>query len=254
MRVIPNCLTEMPIAETSSGFVVTLNQMGYMVGHLDKYSEKFCEFSASADHPVLEVGAAYGIATLKALEKGTKKIYANDLDKRHLAILERNCKNNFKSSLVLVPGAFPEEVQLPSNTFSAILISRVLHFFAGEKIQEILKKCYKLLRENGKIFVVCDTVFMKNWRSFVPEYEARVLKGEEWPGLMEDSEKYAEDKHRAQDRQKLVNLFDKAVMENVLKKAGFIIEEIDYIDQKYYPIEMIGNGKESVGAIGIKQA
>lgn len=241
---------KMPPPEPS-GFVVTLNQMGYMVGQLDIYSKKFCELAAGSSDPVLEVGAAYGIATLKALKAGAKKVYANDLDKRHLSILKHQCEVALRTRLVLLPGAFPEDVKLPDNYFSAILISRVLHFFSGEKILETLNRCYQLLRKNGKIFVICDTVFMRNWHTFIPEYQKRVLNGAQWPGLIEDSEQY--ERARFQDRQKFVNLFDKKVMENVLTASGFIIEEISYINQEHYPEDMRGTGKESVGAIGVKR-
>lgn len=241
---------KMPTPEPS-GFVVTLNQMGYMAGRLDAYSEEFCNFSATAKHPVLEIGAAYGIATLKALEKGVKKIYSNDLDKRHLAILQSRCPSEFKERLELFAGAFPDAVELPNNSLSAILISRVLHFFRGDIIEKMLNRCFELLTNEGKLFLICDTMFMKNWSSFLPEYYKRVAKGDEWPGLIENSEQY--ENARFRDRQKMVNLFDSTVMENVLKKSGFLVEKLGYLDQSHYPSDMVGSGKESVGAIAIKK-
>lgn len=67
-------------------FINTLNGMGAMTTNLDPFSEAFVEFSGSCDFPVLEIGAAYGIATTAALSKGASVI-ANDLDQQHLEYL-----------------------------------------------------------------------------------------------------------------------------------------------------------------------
>src|SRR5690606_16142727 len=73
--------------EIKENFIVTLNQMGYMFIKPEKFMQSFIDFSAEISDPVLDIGAAYGIATLAALEKGAC-VVANDLDKRHLDILK----------------------------------------------------------------------------------------------------------------------------------------------------------------------
>ena len=66
-------------------FVPTLNNQGYAAVKLDRFSERFAEYS---EGQFLEIGAAYGYAAIEALKNGEDFI-ANDLDKRHLQHLEK---------------------------------------------------------------------------------------------------------------------------------------------------------------------
>src|ERR1700741_2662682 len=77
--------SKMPEAEPN-GFVRNLNNMGYMTSGLARYSRKFVAFAAETGRPCLDVGAAYGVATLAALEAGARVI-SNDIEPRHLEIL-----------------------------------------------------------------------------------------------------------------------------------------------------------------------
>ena len=92
---------DMPTPEVS-GFVRTLNNMGYMTSALDPYSLAFTTFAPAAPGPALDIGAAYGIATLAALAGGARVI-ANDIDARHLDILSSRAPQEFRSRLVLAP-------------------------------------------------------------------------------------------------------------------------------------------------------
>ncbi len=85
MSDISDASTEMPVAEPN-GFIKTLNNMGYMTSTLDPYSMAFADFAPAAPGPCLDVGAAYGVASLVALANGARMI-ANDIDGRHLRIL-----------------------------------------------------------------------------------------------------------------------------------------------------------------------
>lgn len=79
------------IPKASNGFIITLNQMGYMTDHLDPYSIDFIDWSLKSEGPTLDVGAAYGIATLPLVEK-LNEIWVNDLDESHLKLIVEQIK------------------------------------------------------------------------------------------------------------------------------------------------------------------
>ena len=63
--------------------IPTLNNMGWMIAQQpDLYTEAFIEYARTAEKPVLEVGAAYGVAAPRILQQGGRVI-VNDLDARH---------------------------------------------------------------------------------------------------------------------------------------------------------------------------
>ena len=63
-----------------------MNDTGFMFEVLDDYALDFIRYSGECDGEVLELGCAYGVATITALEAGAK-VRACDIDQRHLDIL-----------------------------------------------------------------------------------------------------------------------------------------------------------------------
>ena len=162
-------MTKIPTAE-KSGFIATLNNMGYMTAGLDPYSQRFVDYAAQhKNNKVLEIGAAYGVATLAALRHGCKMV-ANDLDNKHLEILKSNTPEQYLKNLELKAGSLPKELSFPENSFKAILICRGLHFFKGEDIELSAKKLYDWLMPGGKLFVVAETPYMGTVLPFLPTY------------------------------------------------------------------------------------
>jgi SAM-dependent methyltransferase len=241
---------EMPDPDSSGFFIPTLNNTGYMTTHLDYYSQKFVQYTSEAKSPVLDVGAAYGVASLAALSKGAE-IICNDIDERHLAILtEEALRRGLNlSKLKTVLGDFSYELQLPKESLSGILIARVLHFFNGARIEYSLKKAYQWLKPGGKIFIVAETPYLKNFSDFIPEYEARVKRGDAWPGLMTDVQKYYKDHNLPP----LLHGMDHSVLKRVLNNQGFIVEEMGFINRLDFPPNRRLDGRESIGVIAYKQ-
>jgi 2-polyprenyl-3-methyl-5-hydroxy-6-metoxy-1,4-benzoquinol methylase len=98
---------EMPPAD-ASGFVKTINNMGFMTTYLDEFSQQFVDSSANCDGPVLDIGCAYGNASLPALKLGARVI-ANDVDPRHLEIVsQKSIELGLRERLTLAPGRFPK--------------------------------------------------------------------------------------------------------------------------------------------------
>ncbi|HBD7247124.1 TPA: class I SAM-dependent methyltransferase [Legionella pneumophila] len=259
---------EAPLSRESTGiFTKTHNPFGgFTTTPCDPVSQRFIEhaaLSAKQGGKVLEIGAAFGAATLEAIAKGAT-VYCNDIDPENLAVVRQRFLETTDDSsesltgdsgkLILVPGELPNElIGLPEKQFDAILICRVLHFFSGAKIEESLALLSKLLTPNGKIYIVCETPFLKNWQRFIPEFNRRVENNEEWPGEITEPAKY-ESSGRASSLPKFVHWITKEVLERSLTKAGFSVEHSEYINRKgQFPDDLLlpEYGKESIGAIGM---
>lgn len=260
-----------PSAKEKTGeFTKTHNPSGgFTTTPCDPVSMKFIEHAArSAKHhgKVLEIGAAFGAATLEAIEQGAT-VFCNDISAENLAVIKKrfmeikgtsiSSTDGDDNNLVLIPGEFPDELSgLPKNYFDAILICRVLHFFTGEKIEESLAFFTKLLAPKGKIYIVCETPFLKNWQKFIPEFNNRIQAGEKWPGEINNPADF-ESSGRAASLPKFVHWMTKEVLERSLKHAGLTVEQVEYINRKgQFPDDLLlpEAGKESVGAIGVYQA
>lgn len=101
---------------------------------------------------------------------------------------------------------------------------------------------------------MCETPYLKNWSSFIPEYEKRVAEKIEWPGEIQEPCKF-ETSGRASTLPQYVNWFSKELIEREYQKAGLVVERIEYINRKgQFPDDLLiaEKGQESVGGIGIK--
>lgn len=244
-----NKLSKMPDADSSGLFIPTLNRTGYMTTQLDEFSQAFVEHAASIKQPVLEIGAAYGIATKAALSCGAK-VVCNDLDPRHLAIIEQQITDDEKSRVKFIAGSFPHEIKFSANTFSAILICRVIHLFDGDTIEYSLQRIYEWLNPSGKLFIIADTPYLKNFSAFIPEYESRVKRGEKWPGLITNTKQYIE--NITEHFPDFVHVLDENILKRILLQAGFKIEKISTFGRSDYPADRKLDGRECVGGIAYK--
>ena len=253
--------------EKTGQFVKTHNPSGgFTTAPCDEYSKRFIEYAvkiAKKGGKVLEIGAAFGAASLDALAKGAT-VFCNDINAENLAVIHHRYRQEIPSELqtvtgdthhlALIPGSFPEELSgLPKESFDAILVCRVLHFFPGKKIEESLQLFSKLLKPGGKLFIICETPFLKNWQKFIPEYETRSKAGIEWPGEITNPNEF-ESSGRAATLPPLVHWITKDILNRSLKKTNFEILKSSYINRSgQFPNDLIFDGKESVGAEAIKQ-
>lgn len=259
---------EAPSSRESTGiFTKTHNPFGgFTTTPCDPVSQQFIEhaaLSAKQGGRVLEIGAAFGAATLEAIAKGAT-VFCNDIDPENLAVVRQRFMEatddssesltGDNSRLILVPGELPNElIGLPEKHFDAILICRVLHFFSGSQIEESLALLAQLLAPKGKIYIVCETPFLRNWQRFIPEFNRRVEDNEEWPGEITEPAKY-ESSGRASSLPKFVHWITKEVLDRSLVKAGFSVEHSEYINRSgQFPEDLLlpEYGKESIGAIGM---
>ncbi len=239
------------IPPEKDGLVPTLNHMGWMTVGLDQFSRSFVDFAPHAPGPVLDIGAAYGIASLAALKNGATVI-ANDLDARHLELLEKNTPKNHRSRLSLMAGAFPENISFADHTLGAVLICRVLHFFDGPTIEKSIAKLFRWLKSGGKVFAIGETVYLKNMQGFIPLYENRLKNPDDaWPGYFENVHEICDpDVKDALPPQ--IHFFDLNTLTRCFEKAGFTIEKAAIFGRPEYPEWARLDGRESAGIIAIK--
>lgn len=244
---------DMPEADSTGSFIPTVNKQGYMTTKtIDLFSKQFVECaekSKTSGGRVLEIGAAYGIATLSALDRGAT-VVCNDLEAIHLAVVVKEHMKMERGHLLPVAGSFPEELVFNDNEFDAILISRVLHFFDGDELVNALKKARQWLKIGGNLFVINETPYLSNWKSFHDDYNQKKLDGEKWPGLIKDTKKY--EQNRSLSLPPLVHWLDEDTLRQALYEAGFIDDEIQisYINREgQFPPDMLmkEEQRESVG-------
>lgn len=249
--------------EKKGELLLTHNPIGgFTTAPNDPYTISFIDevISSTKALNILEIGAAFGVVSLELLSPNVTN-YCNDIEASNLAVIHNryNLKYNANSEIsgdykdtIFLPGAFPEELTfLPCDYFDAILISRVLHFFSGEQIVKSLNLLKKLLRRKGKLFIICETPYMKNWSSFIEIYKRRVLEGCEWPGEIREPNVF-ETSGRAKNLPHLVHWFTPEVLNNALTQVGFKIEKSSFFSREgQFPDDLLLDGRESVGIIAI---
>ncbi|MDX2143898.1 MAG: methyltransferase domain-containing protein [Rhodospirillaceae bacterium] len=225
------------------GAVPTLNGRGFMLEALDDFAQDFVDAAARAPGESLDMGCAYGIATLAALDQGAR-MCACDMEPRHLEVLAERAPPEQKSRLRTVVGTLPD-VQFPPGSFNAILASRVIHFLSGDDIRAVLGAMFTWLVPGGRLFVVADTPYMPGWNQIAPVYESAKAKGDAWPGFIPDFARYRQNNTDSGAGPKFLNTLDAEILARECARAGFAVERAGF-----FGLQRLGaaaNGREHAG-------
>jgi SAM-dependent methyltransferase len=217
--------------------------MGWSSNQLNELSQLFVDHCRAVSLPVLDIGAAYGIAAIAALEAGAT-VVANDLDASHLADLPPH------SRLQLLPGRFPE-FDLPANSLSAVHASNVLHFLDGPEITLGSLKISKWLAPGGRVFVHAGTPYQQPFSRFIPQYEERVAAGDPWPGYIADTTQISSHRRLSQIP-RAIHLLDPQVLSRVFTAAGFTLDRVWLYRRRDLPRSMHHDGREGVALLAHK--
>ena len=237
--------------------IPTLNNMGWMIAQQpDLYTQAFIDYAQMATKPVLEVGAAYGVAAPRILAQGGKVI-VNDLDGRHLEALYQQTPESQRTNLSLAAGSCVDEIEIEAGSLSAILCGRVFHFFDAETILICLKRFAQWLEPNGKIFIVADSIYHGMNQKIFPQFLERKAAGNENPGrvsLIDNPRLLAQPnaEELLQAMPEYFNFIDIETMAVLFNKAGFLVQQASYFKPAYYYEVSLWDGREGVGLIGIK--
>lgn len=210
------------------GFVPTLNNRGFMADTLDEISQDFVLYAAESESPVLDIGCAYGVATLPALSAGAR-VTACDMEQGHIDILLEKTPPAHRTRLECRVARLPE-VDFPKQTFGAILCSRLLHFLTGAEIEISISKMHDWLKPGGKVFLVTDTPYTGLWKSHAPVYEEKKRQGDAWPGFIDQFRDFLPPGVDAAGQPEFLNPLDPDILRRVCVEAGFTVEKAEFLN------------------------
>lgn len=235
--------------EWQNGIIKTSNSMGIMTTELSPVAKQFVEFAKTAQKPLLDIGASYGVATYPALQQGAEVI-ACDLSEADLAVLKQGVPASHQNKLQTLCARFPYDVHLPQDSLSGIHISMVLHFLHGVDVEAGLKQCHHWLAKSGKLFIVVMTPYHGIFSNVMSVYEERIKAGEQWPGAI-DLHQHVPENWRHQ-LPPFAHFFMPDVLQAAVEKAGFMVEVNEHFCYDNFPVQYKTNGKEFVGLIARK--
>jgi SAM-dependent methyltransferase len=232
--------------------VPTLNGTGFMFQNRDGYAEEFIWTAGRMADPVLDLGCAYGVATIPALEAGAT-VVASDMEQQHLNILREKVPDSLRRNLTCRAGQLPE-IDFEPEQFGAILCSRVIHFLTGEQIDQSIAKIYRWLKPGGKFFLVADTPY-GIWRKAIPQFEEGKRTGVRWPGYIAGLHNYLPNWSSEQkpiEKPPFMNLMDVELLKRICTEAGFRVRRATFIDRSDFNGMGRMDGRENVGALAVK--
>lgn len=219
----------------------TQNRTGWASNQLNEVSERFVAHCRLVTRPVLDIGAAFGLASLAALESGAT-VYANDIDPAHLAKIPPSEK------LILFPGRFPHDLRFPENSLDAVHASNIFHFLTGPQLDRGLRSIAHWLAPGGKLFVQAATPWQKPFAAFIPAFEARRAAAVEWPGWIERTADYSTHRRLGQIPSS-IHLLDNETLQKAAGNAGFTVEECTLYRRHDLPRSLFHDGRECVALI-----
>jgi len=240
-----NLLPESPV----EGLIPTMNKTGWMTESLDAYSEDFAAFAGKIGkegEQSLDMGCAYGVATLAALDQGAR-IFACDIEPKHLAVLEKRIPDEQRDRFESKPGALPA-VDFDAASFGAILASRVLHFLDGPQIEKTVAKMFTWLKPGGRLYLVADTPYTGPWYIHAETYEQKKAAGDPWPGFVDDYAGLLPEGTDPEGHPDFINPLDPDILERVCKAAGFDIISAEILSGS----TSYAKGNEHAGIIAVK--
>lgn len=208
---------------TIPGFVPTLNSTGWMTLELDPISRQFVDFAGRCKDECLDIGCAYGVATLPALAAGAR-ILACDMEAQHLEILMQRTPNKDRSRLRTQAGTMPA-VNFPNASFGAILSARALHFLTGADVTRTIRDMARWLKPGGRLFLVIDSPYGGPWSVRAADYERRKAAGEPWPAFIADFREVLAPDVPANKHPPFINPMDPDILEREVSGAGLEVRE-----------------------------
>ena len=169
------------------GRIATSNDMGFMTQENDAISQEFVNYAGGSKLPVLDGGAAYGVATIAALKAGATVI-ANDIDARMVNAIARSERltPDDRERLYLREGPLPRGLDFPAGSLGAVHLSRCMHFFPPADFEEMFARASRWLARGGRLFVVTMSQYHHSGIDRLRTYEERKAAGSLWPGEIDD--------------------------------------------------------------------
>ncbi|MDI9358444.1 MAG: class I SAM-dependent methyltransferase [Phycisphaerales bacterium] len=214
------------------GLIRTDNKFGWTIPEPDNCMSQFIEFACKNNLHNLDIGAAYGVASLQVAEKGGL-ITAIDIDQQHLNIIKNSIIKDFEHNIQVQLLKFPQETNFPAKSIGGILLAHVIHFLDYNTLLTALEKMYDWLHPEGKIFV---TVFSdrSQWLSNMSPID---WLNKDYPTTIYPKKIDMKIGRWLPDE---LLLFTPQKLQSLFKKFNFKIEECGYISRSKKQEEGIG--------------
>ena len=229
----------------------TKNKKGFTYA-LTSFGKAFINFASKSAKPVMDIGAAYGVATLPALMAGAK-VVAVDIEDHHLNTIEKSVDVTLRQHLKTMRKRFPD-FDMPAESIGAVYMSQVLPFLNGAEIETGAKKIYDWLVPGGEVFIVSFTPYISHVSSFIPLYEARKQRGVRWAGYIDDLSRFSDHPDIYTHLPNQIHHVNAEDLRWAFEKAGFIIRELRYFGEEEgaLPEGIRMDGRERLGMIAYK--
>jgi chorismate-pyruvate lyase len=233
--------------------ISTKNKKGFTYG-LTSFGKAFINFSSKTTKPVMDIGAAYGVATIPALQAGAK-VMAVDVEEKHLCAIADSIDVSLRDQLVTLNKRFPD-FDLPAGSLGAVYMSQVLPFLTGEEIERGARKIYDWLVPGGEVFVVSFTPYISHVASFIPLFEERKRAGNRWAGYIDNLSRFSDDPNIYQHLPNQIHHIGVEDLKWAFERAGFVTREVRYFGEEEgaLPEGIKMDGRERVGMIAYKPA
>lgn len=242
---------------SNKNFTLTSNKHGLM-HKANPITKQFIEYAKSCHGTVLDLGSAYGVATIPILlESSDVHVIACDISQQHLDDLLAEIKRielekgiKLCSRLTLINKKFPY-LDLEENSVDAVLASHLLPFLTGNEIEQGIFSIAKFLKPGGKFYMSSYSIYNKLMRFYIPTYEDRKQSGEHWPGELEDASLYWDkDNPLSAILPHKLNHLEPCLIEKLLLKNNFQISYLDFLTlTEELPEDMKLDGRETMGLI-----
>lgn len=231
----------------------TSNNNGFM-HKLSIISQAFVRYHPPEDAPLLDLGSAYGVATIAALEQG-RDVIACDIEQKHLDVLIDDTPPAYLDHLQTLTGKFPDRVDFDGSSIGGILVAHLFSFLSGEEIEKGLEKFQDWLVPGGKIFLINDTPYNSVCQPYLEQYEDDKAQGEKWPGFIENLRESNENKKLMHNLPDNLHFLEPDTLIPAFEEAGFSIEKAELFGGQDYcvPPQFQVDGKEWVGLIAKKK-
>ncbi len=239
-----NSIPEPTLSESKKAFI-TENKFGFDVvnSELNWVTESFLK-AIKPGMIVMDVGAGFGALTRLALDKGAIVINNEISEKQQLYNL-KYVKKNQKDRLYFNNQDI-RNASLPNDSLDAVIFHRILHFFSGKDIENILTKSHQWLKPGGKIYIVMMSKDHIAFRDKIKYDESK-----SWPGEnLVIVKKHLPD--QAYALPETLHVVSTKTLQKALNKIGFQVEQSNFVSMKKFGSESNRDGKEAVGTIGVK--
>lgn len=230
------------------GRLPTLNNMGFATEDIIGTTHDFVQYAGKCKYPVLDIGAAYGAASIAALKQGATVI-ANEIDIRDLHMIAKNksLTDEERGRLYIKEGYAPFGIDFPKNSLGAIHGSRVMHFFKPNEVTGFFERAREWLVPNGRIFLLTMSQFHHSAKGFYKTYNERVKAGIKFPGEITTFTQDMGQEHVGHAPTYL-HALDPAVLVREASQFGFICKKVELFggdDDMDYTCATFINGKEA---------